>query len=49
VSVLRAVLNTLLREDFLGIRSRGSIVDGFLRFELVEIRCARTVSCAMSP
>ena len=37
MSVLRAVLNTLLREDFLGIRSCGSVVDGVLRFELVEI------------
>ncbi|HEX4704242.1 MAG TPA: IucA/IucC family protein, partial [Pseudonocardiaceae bacterium] len=32
--LLRAVLNTLLREDFQGIRSRGTIVDGrFLRFD----------------
>ncbi|HYS37847.1 MAG TPA: hypothetical protein VEO01_19695, partial [Pseudonocardiaceae bacterium] len=31
--LLRAVLDTLLREDFQGIRSRGSIVDGYLRFE----------------
>ncbi len=32
--LLRAVLDTLLREDFHGIRSGGSIVDGKLRFEL---------------
>jgi IucA / IucC family/Ferric iron reductase FhuF-like transporter len=31
--LLRAVLDTLLREDFQSIRSRGSIVDGTLRFE----------------
>jgi siderophore synthetase component len=31
--LLRAVLNTLLREDFQGIRSRGSVVDGQLRFD----------------
>jgi siderophore synthetase component len=31
--LLRAVLDTLLREDFQGIRSRGSIVDGCLRFD----------------
>lgn len=31
--LLRAVLDTLLREDFQGIRSRGSIVDGTLRFD----------------
>ena len=28
--LVRVVLNTLLREDFLGIRSRGSVVDGRL-------------------
>lgn len=33
-TLLRAVLDTLLREDFLGIRSTGTIVDGrWLRFE----------------
>lgn len=32
--LLRAVLDTLLREDFLGVRSRGSVVDDVLRFEL---------------
>lgn len=37
MSLLRAVLDTLLREDFLGVRSRGSIVDGVLRFGLLEI------------
>jgi len=31
--LLRAVLDTLLREDFQGIRSRGSVVDGQLRFD----------------
>jgi siderophore synthetase component len=31
--LLRAVLDTLLREDFRGIRSNGSIVDGNLRFD----------------
>jgi siderophore synthetase component len=30
----RAVLNTLLREDFLGIRTRGSVVDGVLRVDV---------------
>lgn len=36
--LLRAVLDTFLREDFLGIRSRGSVVDGVLRFELAGRR-----------
>jgi siderophore synthetase component len=35
--LLRAVLNTLLREDFAGMRTRGSIVDGVLRFGRTEI------------
>jgi siderophore synthetase component len=33
VTLLTAVLDTLLREDFLGIRTRGSVVDGVLRLE----------------
>lgn len=32
MDLTRAVLDTLLREDFLGIRTRGSVVDGVLRF-----------------
>jgi hypothetical protein len=32
VTLLRAVLDALLREDFQAIRSRGSVVDGRLRF-----------------
>ncbi|HEX3649247.1 MAG TPA: IucA/IucC family protein, partial [Pseudonocardiaceae bacterium] len=34
MTLLTAVLDTLLREDFLGIRSGGSVVDGRLRVEL---------------
>jgi IucA / IucC family/Ferric iron reductase FhuF-like transporter len=37
VTLLRAVLDTLLREDFHGIRSQGSVVDGRLRFSTVSI------------
>jgi siderophore synthetase component len=37
VTLLRAVLDTLLREDFHGIRSQGSVVDGVLRFRNVSI------------
>ncbi|HEX5406078.1 MAG TPA: IucA/IucC family protein [Pseudonocardiaceae bacterium] len=32
MTLLRAVLDTLLREDFCGMRTRGSVVDGWLRF-----------------
>lgn len=34
MTLIRAVLDTMLREDLLGIRSRGSVVDGWLRFAL---------------
>lgn len=37
MSLARAVLDTLLREDFLGIRTRGSVVDGKLRFRHLSI------------
>lgn len=37
VSLLRAVLDTLLREDFQGIRTHGSVVDGWLRFHRLSI------------
>jgi hypothetical protein len=35
--LLRAVLDTLLREDFQGLRSNGSVVDGWLRSGSVSI------------
>ena len=37
MSLARAVLDTLLREDFLGLRTRGRVADGRLRFAGLSI------------